>query len=760
MKRRGFLQWLANIFAGYFGLAASSALPPLVRINTVRLGEARAQTPPPEPCVCEANDECLCEGNDGPITCPTDGATEPCGTDSCTTRDMCESGDAGHTCHVADSCDIDESGDCLNDSCVSDRSYACHTDSCETDSSGLCRGDSCTTRDISGDCNSDLCIEDGSKACLADKCDADASGWCTSDQCPDDSSGDCVGDKCEIGDASGTCVSDSCDEDSSGYCKSDLCPSDRSGGCRSDKCESDKSGACKGDICTSDTSQGCTSDLCTGDASGACYADKCASDSSGACESDLCSVADASKSCESDLCHVADVSGEGKNDSCNTDKSGDCSEQDVCVLDASSSCPSDLCRDDRTPEGSECTTSDSCALDLAMNDPLSRRKLARAGVNAAIKWLYRLSALILLVPTFPDSLQSATVIDAQDAVFYPAASFVPEGTVNVPSPVGAFLRDCDGDNVAEADTNGDGQCAGDAEIKDYNADGSRELPSGTVFAGDYQYSCFHIPDDVAIVATGPLTVGASREMAIFGSVRLPTTGAFSTPTTIDLRTSAWLSEDASEPAFTTALSGSVNESQIGYFPGGVVPALRFTSLCNSGITIEPTFGLITSESGDTDKFNVFLDHQPTGDVVLGFSSSDPGEGTVSPTSLTFTATNWQLPQVVTVAGVDDGVADENQLYQVITVVKSSADPDFATNNPEDVNVINVDPANGCAGAQVVVTAADTPSGVQLYCVASESIQLQSGVDINTDAHVELYAPVHSVPGTLRVEERSTLILRR
>ena len=42
-----------------------------------------------------------------------------------------------------------------------------------------------------------------------------------------------------------------------------------------------------------------------------------------------------------------------------------------------------------------------------------------------------------------------------------------------------------------------------------------------------------------------------------------------------------------------------------------------------------------------------------GDVVLNVTSGDTGEATVSPSTLTFTAANWNQPQTVTVTGVDD-----------------------------------------------------------------------------------------------------------
>ena len=49
----------------------------------------------------------------------------------------------------------------------------------------------------------------------------------------------------------------------------------------------------------------------------------------------------------------------------------------------------------------------------------------------------------------------------------------------------------------------------------------------------------------------------------------------------------------------------------------------------------------TTEAGDTATFTVKLSIQPSSDVIIAISSNDTGEGTVSPSSLTFTSVNWE-----------------------------------------------------------------------------------------------------------------------
>ena len=73
-------------------------------------------------------------------------------------------------------------------------------------------------------------------------------------------------------------------------------------------------------------------------------------------------------------------------------------------------------------------------------------------------------------------------------------------------------------------------------------------------------------------------------------------------------------------------------------------------------------GLTTTEAGGTATFTVVLNTQPTADVTIALSSSDPTEGTVSPASLTFTTRNWNTAQTVTVTGVDDDLDDGDVAY--------------------------------------------------------------------------------------------------
>ena len=84
----------------------------------------------------------------------------------------------------------------------------------------------------------------------------------------------------------------------------------------------------------------------------------------------------------------------------------------------------------------------------------------------------------------------------------------------------------------------------------------------------------------------------------------------------------------------------------------------------TGIIVAPA-SITTGEDGSSASFTVVLASQPSGDVLITFSGVDSTEGTLSSTSLTFTPSNWNTPQSVTVTGVDDALIDGDITYTII-----------------------------------------------------------------------------------------------
>ncbi|HEY5952699.1 MAG TPA: hypothetical protein VIV40_44675, partial [Kofleriaceae bacterium] len=109
-----------------------------------------------------------------------------------------------------------------------------------------------------------------------------------------------------------------------------------------------------------------------------------------------------------------------------------------------------------------------------------------------------------------------------------------------------------------------------------------------------------------------------------------------------------------------------------------------------GANVTPTTGLQTSEAGTTAAFTVKLTSRPYGTVIVPVTSSRTGEGTVSPAMLTFTPLNWNAAQTVTVTGIDDSSADDNQSFKVLLGAASIADMRDQPLDPDDVAMVNLD----------------------------------------------------------------------
>jgi large repetitive protein len=127
----------------------------------------------------------------------------------------------------------------------------------------------------------------------------------------------------------------------------------------------------------------------------------------------------------------------------------------------------------------------------------------------------------------------------------------------------------------------------------------------------------------------------------------------------------------------------------GEFGHGAVPvANRDNDEFDSEVT--PVNGLQTSEAGTTAAFTVKLTSKPYGNVSIPVTSSRTAEGTVSTSTLMFTPLNWNAAQTVTVTGIDDSVADDNQSFLIVLGTSTNTDTKDKALDPQDVALLNLD----------------------------------------------------------------------
>lgn len=174
---------------------------------------------------------------------------------------------------------------------------------------------------------------------------------------------------------------------------------------------------------------------------------------------------------------------------------------------------------------------------------------------------------------------------------------------------------------------------------------------------------------------------------------------------------------------------------------GQSSSLAFTNTDDdvAGITVSSA-SVTTSEAPTTSSFTVALTSQPTANVTVNVASLDTTEGTVSPATLTFTPANWNTPQTVSVAGVDDAIDDGNITYSV-TLQSTSSDSKYGSLSTS-VSATNID--NDTAGLSIVqVGSTTTEAGGTAYFTVALTSQPTSNVTINVGS-------VDSSEGTVSV----------
>ena len=112
----------------------------------------------------------------------------------------------------------------------------------------------------------------------------------------------------------------------------------------------------------------------------------------------------------------------------------------------------------------------------------------------------------------------------------------------------------------------------------------------------------------------------------------------------------------------------------------------------AGITVS-VISRNTNESGRTAFFTIVLNSKPKGKVKIDLKSSDESEGKIDEEEVTFDAKDWNIPQTITVTGVDDDVVDGTVNYRIYIDKIDAKDDDYDDLKEDeiaDVQVANED----------------------------------------------------------------------
>ncbi|HNH55641.1 MAG TPA: Calx-beta domain-containing protein [Leptospiraceae bacterium] len=242
-------------------------------------------------------------------------------------------------------------------------------------------------------------------------------------------------------------------------------------------------------------------------------------------------------------------------------------------------------------------------------------------------------------------------------------------------------------------------------VADGIADGNQQyrVRFNSVQTNDYSYSVLTIPDVLAIntdketasIAASPLLGLSTNENGQTASIYVVLStqpGAdvvipsFSSDTTSECAVSGSLtftSKNWDTPQVVTVtgvddylldgaknclISSSASTSNDQVYVNKTMPVVTVVNVDNdtAGFTYVPITSAITTEAGGQAQFSIVLNTIPSGNItVTGITTSDPSEGTISPSNLSFGPANWNIPQIMTLTGQDDFMNDGSINYTVV-----------------------------------------------------------------------------------------------
>ena len=115
---------------------------------------------------------------------------------------------------------------------------------------------------------------------------------------------------------------------------------------------------------------------------------------------------------------------------------------------------------------------------------------------------------------------------------------------------------------------------------------------------------------------------------------------------------------------------------------------RGITVSKATLTIDEADNTSTMDDKENEKtYEVVLKSEPTGTVTVNITNPGPTVASVDPSSLMFTADNWETPQPVTVIAKDDTIDDTgNQKTTTISHMVSADGTDYAGEEVGDVEI--------------------------------------------------------------------------
>ncbi|MDB2456286.1 gliding motility-associated C-terminal domain-containing protein [Flavobacteriaceae bacterium] len=142
----------------------------------------------------------------------------------------------------------------------------------------------------------------------------------------------------------------------------------------------------------------------------------------------------------------------------------------------------------------------------------------------------------------------------------------------------------------------------------------------------------------------------------------------------------------------TLVTASIDSTSNSSFISLASQSVMVTTLDDevAGYTLSSVSGSLQEGSSQTASVSVVLQAAPLSDVIIEIQSQDLTEVTLGVSSLTFTSSNWNTPQVVSLSSVDEFLVDGLQTVSITTSVSSLSNSEFTGLSSQTVTVDHAD----------------------------------------------------------------------
>ena len=179
---------------------------------------------------------------------------------------------------------------------------------------------------------------------------------------------------------------------------------------------------------------------------------------------------------------------------------------------------------------------------------------------------------------------------------------------------------------------------------------------------------------------------------------------------------------AGDPASDYSLQPSPTGGSINLGAYGNTP--EATTTAASGVLIEQVGGLTeTVEGGADGSYSIVLTSEPASDVVASVIPNS--ELSVSPPSVTFTTSNWNLPQTISVTALPDEFAEGDHTVALGYAV-ASTDPNYNGIAVPSVSVLIDQPTNNTGISLSRSTISAAASSIQVGGVTTVTLTVRDG----------------------------------